>query len=322
LDFLRRRILISIAVFIVVLNIDFILPRLVPGNAAEILASGSKIPAADVILLEQRFGLDQSVWVQYFLYLKGIFATWPPFFGYSYVYYPDTVLSLFLSRVVWTLLLVISSLILALVLAYGVAQISALRRGSKFEIGSLYAAILLNSTPIFWIGMGLLWVFSVMLGWFPLFGNTDFNAGTGLAYVSSVVVHAILPVLALTSSIFGESYLLLRGSTQQVLKDDYVLAAKSRGLKNRVISSTYILRNSLLPLVSILSFSLASLISRVVLVEAVFGYPGIGDLIVDSVGSRDYPVLEGSLLLLTVMVLIGGLIGDVILVRLDPRLRR
>lgn len=322
MDFLRRRILISIAVFIVVLNLDFILPRLVPGNAAEILSSGSKIPGSELILLAQRFGLNQPVWIQYELYLKGIFATWPPFFGFSYVYYPESVLSLFLSRLGWTLMLVISSLVLSIILAYVVAAVSAMRRGSKFEIGALYSAILLNSTPIFWIGMGLLWIFSVMLGWFPLFGNVDFNPGTGLSYVSSVVWHAILPVIALSTSIFGESYLLLRGSTQQVLKDDYVLAAKSRGLKNRVISSTYILRNSLLPLVSILSFSLASLISRVVLVEAVFGYPGIGDLIVDSVGSRDYPVLEGSLLLLTVLVLIGGLIGDVALVRLDPRLRR
>jgi peptide/nickel transport system permease protein len=322
LDFLRRRIVIYVVVFFVVLNLDFILPRLVPGNAAQILASGSKIPANDVILLEKRFGLNEPVYIQYYLFLKGIFATWPPFFGVSYSYYPDTVLNLFLTRVVWTLFLVITSLMLSLFLAYVVAGIGSLRRGSKFEIGALYASILMNSTPIFWIGMGLLWLFSVILGWFPLSGNVDFSPGGGLSYYGSVIWHAILPILALSTTIFGEFYLLLRGSTQQVLKDDYVLAAKSRGLRNRVISSTYILRNSLLPIVSILSFSLASLISRVVLVEAVFGYPGIGDLIVDAVGGRDYPVLEGSLLLLTVLVLVGGFLGDLLLIRLDPRLRR
>jgi peptide/nickel transport system permease protein len=122
-------------------------------------------------------------------------------------------------------------------------------------------------------------------------------------------------------SIFGESYLLLRGSTQEVLKSDYVLAARSRGLHDRTIASGYILRNSMLPLISIMSFSLASLISRLVLVEAVFGYPGIGDLLIDAVRLHDFPVIEGTLFYVTVMVILGGLLGDLLLLRIDPRLR-
>ena len=169
--------------------------------------------------------------------------------------------------------------------------------------------------------MVLLWVFAVSLGWFPQFGSVDIKLNFGLDYLGSVLSHAILPIIALSLSIFGESYLLLRGSSQEVLRSDYVLAAKSRGLGDRMLASVYILRNSLLPLVSIITFSLASLISRVVLVEAIFSYPGIGDLIVDAVRLHDYPVIEGSLFYLTVMVIIGGLVGDFLLLRLDPRLR-
>jgi len=303
----------------VVLNLDFFLPRLAPGNAAEILAAGSKVPQQAIILLEERFGLLKPLYVQYELYLKGIFS-WPPDFGISYGYYPDTVTHLFEVRIGWSMILLLSSLAFGIALAYAVAAASALRRGGKLEAVAMDISVLINSTPIFWSGMGLLWIFAIWLGKFPLYGNVDFGV-SGLSYVESVAVHAVLPVITLGLSIFGESYLLLRGSTLESLKSDYVFAAKSRGLYNRLISTKYVLKNSMLPLISVMSFSLASLVSRLVLVEGVFGYPGIGDLIIDAVRLHDYPVIEGSLFYLTVFVIIGGLIGDFVLVRLDPRLK-
>jgi peptide/nickel transport system permease protein len=319
LNFIQRRILNSIIVFLVVLNLDFFLPRLAPGNAAEILAAGSKVPKEAILLLEQRFGLLKPLYVQYELYIKGIFS-WPPDFGVSYGYYPDTVTHLFEVRVGWSMLLLLTSLVFGIALAYGVAAASALKRGGKLEAAAMNISVLINSTPIFWSAMGLLWIFAVWLGKFPLYGNVDLGV-TGVAYYESVIWHAILPVITLGLSIFGESFLLLRGSTLDSLKSDYVFAAKSRGLYNRLISTRYILRNSMLPLISVMSFSLASLVSRLVLVEAVFGYPGIGDLIIDAVRLHDYPVIEGSLFYLTIFVIAGGLIGDFVLVRLDPRLR-
>jgi len=319
LNFIKRRIINSIIVFLAVLNLDFFLPRLAPGNAAEILAAGSKVPATAILLLEQRFGLNKPLYVQYALYLKGIFS-WPPDFGISYGYYPDTVTHLFEVRVGWSMLLLLSSLALGIALAYVAAASSTLRRGGKLEALAMDVSVLINSTPIFWSAMGLLWIFAITLNIFPLYGNVDLGA-TGIGYVESILVHAVLPVVTLAVSIFGESYLLLRGSTQEALKSDYVLAAESRGLYNRMIATRYVLRNSLLPLVSVMSFSLASLVSRLILVEAVFGYPGIGDLIIDAVKLHDYPVIEGSLFFLTVFVIVGGLIGDYVLVRMDPRLK-
>jgi peptide/nickel transport system permease protein len=321
MDFLKRRIITAIAAFIVVLNLDFIIPRLVPGSAAEIFASGTKLPAVAVKLISERLGLGQPLYVQYYLYLKGIFTNWPPYFGFSYQYYPTSVSSLIAARLPWTLLLISSSMLLSVVIGYFLAGITSLRRGGKGEFAALYSSILFWATPAFWIGMILLWVFAVWLHWLPPFGNVTVGTTTTLGYASSIVTHAILPVITLTAVVFGQNYILLRGSTQAVLKSDYVMAAQARGLKGRTVAFAYILRNSLLPVVSLLGYSIASLVSSVVLVEAVFGYAGLGDLIVDAVVNRDYPVLEGSFFYITLMVIIGAVVGDLLARRLDPRLR-
>ena len=322
MNYITRRIIIYIAVFIVILNLDFFLPRLVPGNAAMVLRpAGSRPPAEEVQALEALFGLNKPLSVQYFLYLKNTFATWPPYLGVSDEFFPTPVWNLFLARVGWSLLLMLSSLLLALALSYVMAAISSSRRGGKSEMGFLYSSIIFEASPIYWVALVLLWIFAVDLRILPSFGSFSLTAANSSDYFFSVLVHAILPVLAMTLSIFGEDYLVLRASAQEVLKSDYVIAARTRGLRQRTIASAYILRNSLLPLVSLVSFSLAGLVGRLVLVEAVFGYPGIGDLLVDAIVNRDFPVVEGTLLMITVMVIIGGIIGDLLLMRLDPRLR-
>ncbi|SRR5579875_1295357 len=318
--YIFRRIIIYIIVLIVVLQLDFFLPRLTPGNAARLLAGGSKFAPQAAQLMAQRFGLNQPLLVQYELYMKGVFS-WPPDFGVSFVYYPDTVTYLFFSRVGWTLLLIGLSFALAVVISYLMSAFASLRRAGKFDIGSIYSSVALNAIPIFWVGLVLLWVFGVALAWFPMYGNKPFETFTGLAYVFQILKYATLPVITLTLSQLGQNFLLLRGASQEVLKSDYVTAGKVRGLKSRVIAFSYIMRNSLLPFVSVSSFGFASLVSRIILVEYVFGYAGIGDLIVDAALSDDFPVLAGSLFFVTIIVVIGGIIGDYILTRLDPRIR-
>ncbi len=309
-------------VFVIVLNLVFILPRLAPGNAADILGGSGKFPASAVKLIEIRLGLDKPVAVQYYLYLKGIFATWPPYFGLSYQFYPEPVTYLFGVRLAWSLLLMLSSIFLSLLIAYTLAGITILRRGGKLELGSLYSSILFLATPVFWTGMVFLWIFSVWLGWFPISGNVDPTLEFGSPFLISVIWHSVLPVVVLALAIFGQNYLLLRAAAQEVLRSDYVMAAKTRGFRDRIVAYRYVLRNSLLPVVALGTFSLASVIGTLVLVEAVFGYPGIGELIVEAIFGRDYPVLQGSLFFVTIIVILGGILGDFLLVRLDPRLRR
>jgi peptide/nickel transport system permease protein len=320
--FIVRRVITYVLVLFAVVNLGFFLGRVPPGNAAIIQAINSGSHGNSTInMVAQRFGLNLPLPTQYFNYMKGIFTNFPPDLGTSYMFFPASVSSLFQQRVLWSMLLIITSLFLSLGWAYGLAALTSLRRAGKFELGSLYSAVTVHAIPVYWFSMILVWVFAITLGWFPLFGSTSFNPGTGLSFVSSVVTHAFLPVVALSLAVFGSNYLLLRGSVQEVLRSDYVLAAMTRGLKNRVISTGYILRNSMLPIVAILSYNIATIVSLLILVENVFGYPGIGDLIIDAIGARDYPTIAGSLFYLTIIVIIGGMIGDLILVRLDPRLR-
>jgi peptide/nickel transport system permease protein len=322
MDFLKKRILVSVIVFFVAINLDFILPRLVPGNAADIFASGTKLPANAIKLLDARFGLNQPEYVQYILFMKGIFTNWPPYFGLSFNYYPSTVSHLILVRLPWTILLVVASFFLSFQLSYLLAAISSMRRGGKFEFSSLYSSIILWSTPAFWVGMIFIWTFGVSLNWFPISGNIGFDVGKNLSYVLSVIRHAVLPILTLTLVVFGQNYFILRGAAQETLKSDYVIAAKARGIKKNVIAFGYVLRNSLIPSFSLLGYSMASLLSAVVLVEFVYGYTGVGDLVVDAVINRDYPLVEGCFFYITLVVIIGGLIGDFIILRLDPKLRK
>jgi peptide/nickel transport system permease protein len=321
MNFLTRRVILSVVAFFIALNMIFILPRLAPGSAAEIFASGTRLPAAAQVLISARLGLNLPIWDQYFLYLKGVLVTWPPYFGVSYEFYPVPVTSLILARLPWTLLLVSTSLLLSITISYFLAGWSSIRRGSKSELASMYTSIVFWSIPGFWIGMILIWIFGVTLQWLPASGTTGFTASSGLGYVYDVLIHAILPVMTLTAVIFGQNYLLLRGAAQEALKSDYVLAAKARGMKESRIAFRYVMRNSLLPVVSLLGYAMASIISASIIVEYVFSYGGLGDLIVDAIFNRDYPVLEGSVYVVTILVILMALLGDFVLVKLDPRLR-
>lgn len=321
MDFLRRRVLTSVFVFAIAVNLDFILPRLVPGNAAVVFSGGHLLPQQTIKLIEARFGLDQPEYVQYYLYLKNIFTNWPPFFGFSFLYYPVSVSDLIASRAPWTILLVGASYFASLGLSYTLAGLSSVRRGGKLELSSLYSAIIFWSIPAFWFGMVAIWVFGVTLAILPISG-IGWSAGAGLAAIPSIVQHALLPIAVLTLVMFGWSYVILRGSAQEALESDYILAARARGVRERVIAFKYVMRNSILPVISLTGYAIAALVSAVIFVEYVFSYAGLGDLLVDGITTRDYPVVEGIFFYVTVIVVVLTLLGDYMLVRMDPRLRR
>jgi peptide/nickel transport system permease protein len=320
--FLTRQLLIAVVAIIVVLNLDFFLPRLLPGNAADVLAAGySGVSQQVVVSITERLGLNQPWWVQYGIYLHGIFGTFPPDFGISSTFYPATATSLVFIRLPYTLALMAASFILATIISYFLAIYSATKRGRKLEFGSMYASIIFWATPPFWLGLLLIWVFGVILKVLPAFGFQPFSASSPTDYILSVGVHLILPVVTLTAATFGFQYLILRGAYQEVLNTDFVLAAKARGLRGRLIATKYVLRNSMLPLISLLGYTISFMISTAVFVEFVFGYDGLGDLLVDGIIQRDYAILEAGFFYVALLVIVFTLVGDFILVRLDPRLQ-
>ncbi|MDE1854031.1 MAG: ABC transporter permease [Thaumarchaeota archaeon] len=320
--FITRQIVKSAVAFLVVLNLDFFLPRLVPGNAADVLAAGySGVPAAVVKSITERLGLGQPLIVQYWLYLQGVFTNWPPYFGVSSTFFPYTATYLVWLRLPFTLALIAASFVLATLISYLLALRSALKRGGKFEFGSMYLSIVSWATPPFWLGLLLVWIFGVILKWLPVFGTSAFTSTSSSDYYLSVGVHLILPVLTLAAATFGFQYLVLRGTYQEVLKSDFILAAKARGLKEKVVATKYVLRNSMLPLISLLGYTISFMVSTAVFVEFVFGYNGVGDLLVDGILQRDYAILEAGFFYIAVFVIAFSIIGDILLLKLDPRLR-
>jgi len=320
--FIVRQVVKSAVAFLVVLNLDFFLPRFIPGNAADVLAAGySGVPVQVVKSITERLGLGQPLLTQYSLYLQGVFTNWPPYFGVSSTFYPYTATYLVWLRMPFTLALIAASFLLATLVSYFLATFSALRRGGKFEFGSMYLSIIFWATPPFWMGLLLIWIFGVILKWLPVFGTSAFTSTSTGGYLLSVGVHLILPVATLAAATFGFQYLILRGTYQEVLKSDFVLAAKARGLKDRMIATKYVLRNSMLPLISLLGYTISFMVSTAVFVEFVFGYNGVGDLLVDGILQRDYAILEAGFFYIALLVIVFSIMGDILLLKLDPRLR-
>jgi peptide/nickel transport system permease protein len=320
--FIVRQIVKSVIAFFVVVNLIFFLPRLVPGNAAYVLAAGySGVPQAVVKSIEARIGLGKPIWVQYSLYIHGVFMQWPPYFGISSTFYPYTANYLVWIRLPFTLALMAAAFVLSTIFSFVLAMFSAVRRGGKFEFGSMYLSIIFWALPPFWMGIILIWLFGVILKWLPVGGTSAFTSSSVWAYYESVGIHLILPVVTLAAATFGFQYLILRGTYQEVLKSDFILAAKARGLKDRLVATGYIMRNSMLPMISLLGYTVSFMLSTAVFVEFVFQYNGIGDLLVDGILQRDYAILEAGFFYVAVLVIVFSIIGDFLLVRLDPRLR-
>src|SRR5579863_9678003 len=320
--FIFRQIIKSVVAFLVVINLVFFLPRLVPGNAADVLAAGySGVPQQVVKSIIARLGLGQPWSVQYSLYMQGIFLNWPPYFGVSSTFYPYTATYLVWIRMPFTLALMAAAFVLSTLVSFLLAMFSAVRRGGKFEFGSMYTSILFWALPPFWLGILLIWIFGVILKWLPVYGTSAYTSTSTSAYYLSVGTHLVLPVVTLAAATFGFQYLILRGTYQEVLRSDFILAAKARGLHDRLIATGYIMRNSMLPLISLLGYTISFMLSTAVFVEFVFGYNGVGDLLVDGILQRDYAILEAGFFYVALLVIIFSVIGDVLLVRLDPRLR-
>jgi peptide/nickel transport system permease protein len=320
--FIVRQLIKSVVAFFVVVNLIFFLPRLVPGNAAYVLAAGySGVPQAVVKSIEARIGLGKPLWVQYSIYLRGIFTQWPPYFGISSTFFPYTSNYLVWIRLPFTLALMAAAFVLSTIFSFVLAMFSAIRRGGKFEFGSMYLSIIFWALPPFWMGIILIWLFGVILKWLPVGGTSAFTSSSVWAYYESVGIHLILPVVTLAAATFGFQYLILRGTYQEVLKSDFILAAKARGLKDRLVATGYIMRNSMLPMISLLGYTVSFMLSTAVFVEFVFQYNGIGDLLVDGILQRDYAILEAGFFYVAVLVIIFSIIGDILLVKLDPRLR-
>jgi peptide/nickel transport system permease protein len=308
-------------VLLAALTLNFFLPRAMPGNPLRFLAGEDvgMLTPAQVAEVRERYGLDRGLFAQYLTYLAAM-ATGQ--WGHSYQM-GKPVIDAILERVPWTLLLVGSGLVIASLFGVVVGAIAAWNRGRATDTTSLTLSIVVDSLPTFWLGMLLIAIFAVELRWFPIYGaRTPWGPTSGWPYLLDVLRHLVLPATTLTLATLSGTFLVMRYAMLDVLGQDYVRTARSKGVHERRVLLKHAVRNALLPVSTVVFLNLGYLIGGATVIETVFSYPGVGTLLYQAVLNRDYPVLQGAFLMLTVSVILANVVADAVYPLLDPRVRR
>jgi len=318
LRFILRRLLQLVPVLLAIATLNFFLLQIAPGDAADIIAgqSGHATPEF-VAALRAEFGLDQPMWKQYLLYL-GKLVTLD--LGYSFQYQLP-VTSLIADRLPATLLLMVPSLLIAVGLGVVLGVIASRRRGGWVDSVVSIGALVVYATPVFWLGLMLIVLFSIQLGWLPSGGIADVREGnTGLAHVLDVAHHLVLPVITMALFYVAIYTRLMRASMLEVYSLDFITTARAKGVPEGGIAWRHAARNALLPVVTLAGLQFGHLLGGSVLVETVFGWPGLGRLVFDSLLQRDLNLLLGILFVSSVVVVIANLLADLTYGVLDPRI--
>jgi len=309
LSYILKRILLIIPTLLVILVVTFTIVRLLPGDPASAMI-GDRATDTDVNRINQQLGLDQSLPVQFAGFVRQVASG---NLGNSYAMHAP-VTAVIAERLPVTLLLTGMAALFSLLMAIPLAFISALKRNSATDITIRGASQVTLSMPSFYIGLVLLTVFAAQLHWFPVGGYGD--------SWGQRIYHLFLPAMTLAVSITSVLIGSLRNSIIAVLDAEYITFARAKGLSSRVVLLRHVLRNSLIPMLSLFALNIGTTIGSAVITETVFAVPGIARLMVDSIFSRDYPMIQGLVIVLSVLVSLIFLITDIVQVMIDPRRAR
>jgi peptide/nickel transport system permease protein len=323
--FVLRRVGFFVLTLWVALSLNFLLPRMMPGNPALAVIANHKgvISPAALKALDAEFGLNshQSLVSQYFQYLGDV-ARFK--FGVSLTTQPgNSVAAIVRDAIPWTLGLVGVTTILAFILGTGIGIVGAWRRGGRLDSIMPPIFVIMTVIPYFWIGLVLILVFGVKLHWFPYFFTYTFSLTPGFnwAFIGNVLDHAILPAFTLLITTIGTWILTMRNTMITTLAEDYVRMARAKGLPGWRIMLDYAARNAILPNLTGFAMSLGFVVGGAILIEEVFNYEGVGYMLLQAVNNDDYPLMQALFLLITVAVLVAILLSDVATAVLDPRTR-
>ena len=322
---MKRRGKIKISEFIitllVIITVNFFLPRIMPGDPFLFLSAEQ---GQDVMYTEEQrqqyleyYGLNQPMGKQYISYLKKLIQG---NMGYS-LYYNQPVVNLIGHRLIWTFFLVIAAVLISTCLGMLLGSLSAWFREKWIDKFLFFNLIIFSEIPSFLLGLILLFIFAADLNLFPLSGAMthfkEFNSWW--VQLFDILHHAALPIIALSVARLGSFYLLGRNSVTSVLQKDYIKTARAKGLSKIRIIFNYVIRNALLPVITRMFLSLGSLVGGAILVENVFDYPGLGQLMRQSVMVRDYPLIQGIFLVVSILVLTANQLADLVYKKIDPR---
>ncbi|NGN64239.1 ABC transporter permease [Streptomyces sp. A7024] len=284
-------------------------------------AGGQQVDVQTLEAIQRLFGNpDANLWQQYWEYL-GQLATFD--LGTSITYFPTPVADLVWQGLPWTMLLVGTTTVLGFLLGTGLGMVAGWRAGSRFDTLVSPLTIFVSAIPYFWMALLGLWVFSFLLGWFPLSGGYDPDLPVGFngPFLLSVLHYGAMPAATIVFSAFGGWLLGMRNMTVTTVREDYVLLAQAKGLSPRRVLLRYAARNAMLPNLTGFAMALGGVVGGALLTEIVFSYPGIGYLMYAALRQRDYPVMQAVFFLTTMTVLLANLIADSVYALLDPRIR-
>ncbi|MBX3589468.1 MAG: ABC transporter permease [Burkholderiaceae bacterium] len=312
------RLLHGVPIVLAIVVANFFLIRLAPGDAAQVLAGEAGAATEQYMQqIRSQFGLDRPLAVQFFSYMKNILVF---DLGYSFRH-GRTVASLILDRLGATALLMFVSMALSLGMGILLGTIAARRNRSPAAALIMLVAIVSYATPLFWVGLMLIILFSINLGWFPTSGMSTVGLdATGLAYALDVAYHLVLPAITLSFFYMALYTRLMRASMLETLRLDFVRTARAKGISERKIVRRHVIRNAILPVFTMAGVQVSGMLGGSVIVESVFGWPGLGLLAFEALFARDLNLLLGIFFLSSILVVITNAIVDLAYTMIDPRI--
>ncbi|MEV6106744.1 ABC transporter permease [Streptomyces sp. NPDC051940] len=308
----------------VAITVNFLIPRLMPGDPVQALLARyqGQLDSNAIASLNALFGLDkhQSLWSQYVDYWGNLFSG---DLGLSFTFFPTDVSEVIGQALPWTLALVGATTLIAFLLGTGIGIFTGWRRGSWLD-NLLPVTTFFASIPYFWLGLIAITVLAVEWPVFPASGGyaDAFVPSWDWDFVQSALYHAALPAITIVISAVAGWILGMRNMMVTVSSEDYVTVAQAKGLSERRVMFTYAARNAILPSVSGFALALGFVVGGTLVVELVFSYPGIGYMLFQAVGAKDYPLMQGIFLIITLAVLAANMLADLAYLLLDPRTRR
>ena len=332
LRFILTRASLVIPTFLGVTFLSFLLIRLVPGDPIEVRVGERGIPPERLAELRHELGLDQPMWKQFVDYVSGVLSG---DLGVSLVT-QNPVLSEFFTLFPATMELGLAAILFAVLLGLPAGIVAAVKRGSWFDHGVMGLSLTGYSMPIFWWGLLLILFFSVQLGWTPVSGRLDLlyyvESRTGFMLIDtwlsdepgafrSAVRHLILPSIVLGTIPLAVVARMTRSAMLEVLGEDYIRTGRAKGLSEGRVIGLHALRNALIPVVTVIGLQVGTLLGGAILTETIFSWPGVGKWLVESINRRDYPALQGGVLLIATTVMTVNLLVDLLYGVLNPRIR-
>jgi ABC-type dipeptide/oligopeptide/nickel transport system permease component len=314
-DYVVRRLLFALLTVFVAITINFALFRLAPGSAVTNLARVPHATPETRLAIKRQFGLDKSKFQQYWIYMGQLSRG---NLGISFANSQPVSHNL-RTALINTIPMVLLGTVFAIVLGTLTGVIAAWRRGTKVEGASVTTALAFYSMPTHWLGLMLVILFA---GTLPTGGmSNEFLLNPSFfTHLKDLTEHIALPSLTLGLVLYGEYTLIVRSAMLETLGEDYILTARAKGLRPLAILRRHALRNAMLPIATLVALSLGYIVAGAILVETVFSWPGVGRAVYDAVLQRDYPMLQGGFLLLTISVVFFNLVADLLYFKLDPRI--